>query len=125
MTLSRITPIGFRVALAVILVVTMYLATTQWEFPVINDINDINDKAKHIFAFYALTFLADYSTPTVRFNLSKGLAVLGYGLLIEVIQYFLPYREASLFDLAADGIGIAAYVLSQPVITRLYILRRC
>jgi VanZ family protein len=99
----------------------MYLATTQQEFAIIDD---TSDKVKHILAFYVLSFLADYSTPRVRFNLSKGLAVLGYGLLIEVIQYFLPYREFSLFDLAADGIGIAAYVLSQPTVGRIYFLRR-
>jgi hypothetical protein len=40
MALSRITLITFRVALALALAVTMYLATTQQEFPVIDDIND-------------------------------------------------------------------------------------
>jgi len=116
----RITLITFRVALVVTLIITMYLATTQQEFPVIDD---TNDKVKHVLAFYVLAFLADYSVPKVRFNLSKGLTILGYGLLIEVIQYFLPYREFSLFDLAADGVGIAVYAFSQPVVGRLYILR--
>jgi VanZ family protein len=120
MALSRNTVVAFRVALAVTLGVTMYLATTQQEFPIIDA---TNDKVKHILAFYVLALLADYSAPKIRFNLSKGLTVLGYGLLIEVIQYFLPYREFSLFDLAADGIGIATYVLSQPVLGRIYILR--
>jgi len=121
MTHPRITLITFRVALVVALIVTMYLATTQQEFPVIDD---TNDKVKHILAFYVLAFLADHSVPKVRFNLSKGLTILGYGLLIEVIQYFLPYREFSLFDLAADGVGIAAYAFSQAVLGRFYILRR-
>jgi VanZ family protein len=31
-----------------------------------------------------------------------------YGLLIELIQKFLPYRSFSLWDLLADGLGIAA-----------------
>jgi VanZ family protein len=122
MTLQRIPLTWFRIALAVALVVTMYLATTRQAFPVIDG---VNDKVKHVFAFYVLTLLADYSTPKIRFSLSKGLAILSYGLLIEVVQHFLPYRTFSLFDLAADGIGITAYALSQPVITRLYILRRC
>jgi len=102
------------------LTITMVLATTQEEFLVIDD---TNDKVKHILAFYMLAFLADYSVPKFEFNLSKGLTILGYGLLIEVIQYFLPYREFSLFDLAADGIGIAAYAFSQPALSRLDILR--
>jgi VanZ family protein len=118
MALPRISVIGFRATLVVTLIVIMYLATTQQDFAIIDD---TNDKAKHILSFYALSFLADYSIPGARFNLGKGLAVLGYGLLIEVIQYFLPYREFSLFDLAADGIGIAAYILSRPVPSRISI----
>lgn len=121
MALSRITLITFRVALTLALVVTMYLATTQQEFPVIDD---INDKVTHVLAFYVLALLADYSSPTVKFNLGKGLTILGYGLLIEVIQYFLPYREFSLLDLAADGSGVVAYVFSQPALSRIYILKR-
>jgi VanZ family protein len=121
MALPRITLISFRVALVVALIITMYLATTQQEFPVIDD---TNDKVKHILAFYVLAFLTDYSAPKVSFTLSKGLTILGYGLLIEVIQYFLPYREFSLFDLAADGIGIVAYAFSQPLLSRAYLLRR-
>jgi VanZ family protein len=120
MTLPRMTVIGFRVALIVTLVVTMYLATTEQNFAIIDD---ANDKVKHILAFFTLAFLADYSTPKVRFNLSKGLMILAYGLLIEVVQYFLPYRESSLYDLAADAIGIAAYVLLYPALSRIYILR--
>jgi VanZ family protein len=114
------TVIGFRVALIVTLVVTMYLATTEQNFAIIDD---ANDKVKHILAFFALAFLADYSTPKVRFNLNKGLMILAYGLLIEVVQYFLPYRESSLYDLAADAIGIAAYVFLYPALSRIYILR--
>lgn len=117
----RITLITFRVALVVMLIITMYLATAQQAPSVIDN---LNDKVNHVLAFYVVAFLADYSAPKVGFNLIKGLAILGYGLLIEVIQHFLPYREFSLFDLAADGVGVAAYAFSQPVLSRFYILRR-
>ena len=120
MTPPQTTLIAFRVALAVTLVMTMYLATAQQEPSVIDN---LNDKVNHVLAFYVLAFLADYSAPKLRFNLSKGLTILGYGLLIEVIQYFLPYRQFSLLDLAADGIGIAAYAFSQPIVSRFYIFR--
>ena len=121
MALPRFTLIAFRVALAMALFVTMYLATTQQNLPMFDD---ANDKVKHFLAFYVLAFLADYSAPKVRFNLGKGLTILGYGLLIEVIQYFLPNHEFSFFDLAADGVGIVTYVLSQPAVSRINILRR-
>jgi len=117
---SRNTLIGFRAALAVTLVITMYLATTEKEFLVVAD---TNDKVNHILAFYVLAFLADYSVPKVSFNLSKGFTILGYGLVIELIQYFLPFRLFSLFDLAADGIGIALYAFSKPILGRLNTLR--
>ena len=120
MTLPQTTLIAFRAALAVTLVMTMYLATAQQAPSVIDN---LNDKVNHVLAFYVLAFLADYSAPKVRFNLGKGLTILGYGLLIEVIQYFLPYREFSLLDLAADGVGIAAYAFSQPIVSRFYIFR--
>ena len=112
--------IVFRIGLVITIIVTMYLATTQQEFQIIDD---INDKVKHILAFSVLAFLADFSTPGFRFNMRKALVVLGYGLLIEVIQYFLPYRDASVFDLAADSIGIAVYAFSKPMISRLTFLQ--
>lgn len=120
MSLPRLPLIGFRIALAVTLAVTMYLATTHEEYSVVNY---LNDKVLHFLSFYVLAFLADYSTPRIRFNLGKGLTILGYGLLIEVIQYFLPYRTFSIFDLAADGIGISAYMFSQQALFRAFILR--
>ena len=120
MTPPQTTLIAFRVALAATLVMTMYLATAQQEPSVIDN---LNDKVNHVLAFYVLAFLADYSAPKLRFNLSKGLTIMGYGLLIEVIQYFLPNRQFSLLDLAADGAGIAVYAFSQPIVSRFYIFR--
>lgn len=102
------------------MVVIIYLATTHESFPAIDE---ANDKLNHVLAFYVLAFLADYSAPKAGFLLYKGLPILGYGLLIEMIQYFLPYREFSVLDLVADGIGIAAYVLSRPLLSRLDIQR--
>jgi len=121
MTLARSSLILFRIALAVALAITIFLATTQEAFPVLEN---TNDKINHILAFYVLALLADYSAPRTRFTLIKGLMILGFGLLIEVIQHFLPYREFSFFDLIADGIGIVVYALSQPVLGHIGILRQ-
>jgi VanZ family protein len=32
--------------------------------------------------------------------------LLGYGLLIECVQWWLPWREFSVLDLAADLVGL-------------------
>lgn len=112
--------VTFRLALVAALVVVMHLATTQMNYPVVEN---MNDKVDHILAFYVLGFLADFSFPRKRFGLSKVFSLLGFGLLIEVIQYFLPYRSFSLYDLAADAAGLAVYWFSLPALKHLPLLR--
>jgi VanZ family protein len=113
--------ITFRLALTVALIVVMHLATTQMNYPVVEN---MNDKVNHILAFYVLGFLADFSFPRKKLGFSKVLPLLGFGLFIEVIQYFLPYRSFSLYDLAADAAGLAVYWLSLPALKHLPLLRR-
>lgn len=97
-----------------------YLATTAIEHQVQAT---FNDKINHLAAFGTLSLLAHIayaSTPKVKW--ATGL--LGYGLLIEVVQYFLPHREFSLLDLAADLAGIALYlVIFYPLFERLLVNR--
>ena len=106
MSLSRRNIILFRLALAVSVVAIMWLATTEPEYEVVEE---INDKVSHILAFVALSFLLDLSFPNRRFDLREVMALLGFGLLIECLQYFIPYRTCSILDLGADAIGIALY----------------
>jgi len=106
MSLSRRNIILFRLALAVSVVAIMWLATTKPEYEVVGE---INDKVSHILAFVALSFLLDLSFPNRRFDIRKVMALLGFGLLIECLQYFIPYRTCSILDLGADAIGIALY----------------
>jgi VanZ family protein len=121
MDLPQTNIITFRLALLASLAVVMHLATTKINYPVIEN---MNDKVNHIFAFYVLGFLADFSFPRNKLGLSKVLPLLGFGLLIEVIQYFLPYRSFSLYDLAADAAGLAAYWASLPALKHFPLLRR-
>ena len=108
MRLSRTTIIIFRIFLAVSLLLITFLATVELELP---GITSVDDKFGHVLAFLYLAFLVDYSFPTSRFNLSKILPLLFYGIVIEVIQHFLPHRMFSLFDLLADGVGVVIYAL--------------
>jgi VanZ family protein len=121
MDLPRTNIITFRLALLAALAVVMHLATTQMNYPVVEN---MNDKVNHILAFYVLGFLADFSFPRKEFGFSKVLSLLGFGLLIEVIQYFLPYRTFSLYDLGADAAGLAVYWASLPALKHLPLLRR-
>jgi VanZ family protein len=120
MDTHRFRQTAFPIALATAIVTILYFALTPVEHKIVED---INDKLNHLLAFAVLAFLADYSFPRTRLSLIKILALLGFGFLIEVLQYFLPYREFSLYDLLADGIGIAAYGFSQPLHSRIPWLR--
>jgi VanZ family protein len=111
----------FRLLLVIALTAVTYLATTRSEYPIMKE---ISDKANHILAFYVLALLVDFSFPESRFGLVKFAALLAYGLLLEITQSFLPNRQASLLDMAADGAGSAAYRLSLPLIRHLPLLNR-
>ena len=41
--------------------------------------------------------------------------LLGYGLLIECVQWWLPWREFSVLDLAADLVGLAHHRVEHGV----------
>ncbi|MEN8180501.1 MAG: VanZ family protein [Pseudomonadota bacterium] len=97
-----------QVVLVVALLLTIYLATTPLEYPVISD---INDKLQHIFAFFTLAFLADHAFPKHIWNWRKFIPLLGYGLILEIIQYTIPGRFFSLLDLGADALGLLVYTI--------------
>jgi VanZ family protein len=107
------TTLIFRSLLAVSIIAISYLATTSRSIPVVRE---VNDKIEHAFAFFTLALLVDFSWPQSSFGPRKALSLLGYGLAIEITQYFLPYRSCSLFDLGADAVGLSLYWLAIPVL---------
>ena len=80
---------------------------------------DINDKFGHTAAFLCLAFLLDFAYPRRVWGAEKLLPLLAYGLFIELVQYFIPYRTFSLWDLAADGLGLMLYPLALPLLKRI------
>lgn len=119
--MTRTQLITFRLALIGALAAITFLATTRQEYSLMKD---ISDKANHILAFYVLALLVDFSFPKDKLGLAKVLALLTYGLSIEITQSFLPNRTASLLDLVADGVGIALYKLSLPLLRHVPALGR-
>ena len=113
MSMPRAGIIACRVILVITMIAIMLLATARQSFPVVEA---INDKANHFLAFGALALLGDFSFPVTRFALKKFLWLLSYGVLIEFVQYFLPYREASLLDVMADATGLAIYWLFNRIL---------
>jgi VanZ family protein len=71
----------------------------------------IGDFVPHAFAFTYLTFALGLAHPPVR-ALVPGLWMLGYGLLLEVVQSFEASRSAEVKDLAVDLLGICLGLLA-------------
>lgn len=76
------------------------------------------DKLNHLLAFAVLLLLLDWAYPVMSVWPSKLLMLFTYGFLIEFAQAFIPYREFSLLDVAADCLGLVVYLLLRPVLLR-------
>ena len=62
------------------------------------------DKMNHVLAFGTLGALAAVAWPA---RVPRSLVLLvGYGILIEVLQSFTPTRSPELLDVLADSVGL-------------------
>ena len=75
------------------------------------------DKLLHFVAFLILTFFMDLSIkkPLLLSKAALILLIL-YAFLIELVQYFLSYRSAEVFDFILDLLGILVYLYFAPKI---------
>lgn len=108
----------WRAALMISVIAVIYLATTSQAYPVPAA---ANDKTNHFIAFMELTLLAFLAWPGARL-LYVVPPMLVFGLLIELTQSFLPYREFSLMDVAADAVGVAAGIVIWHLLLRKIVL---
>lgn len=70
-----------------------------------------SDKVNHILAYVALALWFGGILPR-RSYLKLVLALMAYGVLIEVLQWWMAWgREGELLDVGADAAGIAAGLL--------------
>ena len=75
------------------------------DIPNIAALNFLTDKAIHFLIFLYLSSIGLLS----RFKLSNIyllLAIFSFGLLIEIIHFYHPYRYFEFADLAANSLGI-------------------
>jgi VanZ family protein len=111
----------FRIALFVSVFIILYFTTTASEPDIAES---INDKLSHGLTFLLLSLLADFSCPESKFTFRKVSPLVAYGVLIECIQYFLPYRSFSVLDILADIAGIALYAMVSPLIINMPFLNQ-
>jgi VanZ family protein len=112
----------FRSLFAVTFVAVAYLSLTP--VPEMENLQRISDKVQHASAFCVLAFLLDFAAPRSAFGLRKFLTLMAYGIAIECVQYFLPYREFSLLDMLADAAGLLLYMASVPLLKYMPVLQR-
>ena len=75
------------------------------------------DKILHFSAFLILSLFLDLSIKKTLLSSKAGLMFLVlYALSIELVQYFLPYRSAEVFDFVSDLLGILVYLYFAPKI---------
>jgi VanZ family protein len=107
--LLRLRPL-WRFALLASVAAILFLATTSGPLPIPSA---PSDKVNHLIAFMELTLLVRLGWPQLK-PLYFVPLLLGFGMLIEIVQATLPYRDFSLADVAADAAGIAAGMLIWP-----------
>jgi len=105
----------FRAGLYAALVIVLYLSTSKIEGPLPGD---LSDKFYHGLCFFVLGLLCDYAYPDTGFSAIKYTPLFLYGIGIEIIQYFIPYRSFSLADMLADALGLLAYGLFALALTQ-------
>lgn len=83
-----------------------------------NILGAYSDKYRHILAFLLLGILFDLS---YFFTVYKKIAFLiSYGIFIELVQVFVPYREGDLFDIIINTSAIFFYFFITRVVLKNY-----
>ena len=90
--------------------VVFILATVNNDHITLN--SNYADKIKHISAFFMLSLLLNRSSSTIEHRLRNMLALLFFGFMIEVAQYFIPSRDSDWMDILADFVGILLFQIT-------------
>ena len=110
----------FQLSFKIILVISVPIIT-------ILSIHEVNlesstnflDKALHFLCFTYLTLIT-WLSRILNKDLHVYVIVLAYGILIEIVQRFLPYRSFEYLDIFADSVGIIAGLIIIKIFKNLY-----
>ena len=95
---------GFRIILLISVVFISILSVQEIE--VQSSVN-LSDKLLHFFCFLYLTIIT-WLSRIINKELWLYVIVLAYGILIEIVQMYIPYRSFEFLDIFADFVGILA-----------------
>jgi len=71
----------------------------------------LNDKGEHFIAFFLLSFLLNRASDTRIHRLRNILVLFSFGVVIELVQLWIPERGTSLTDALANFSGILVFQL--------------
>ncbi len=81
--------------------------------------SSLNDKLVHATTYFTLALLSRFAfSARVRLR-PQLLFLLGWGVLIEVLQAFHPLRTFSILDMIANGAGLLIFWLGYQRLARL------
>ena len=106
-----------RILLVISILVISFLATSETN---LTTQNSIDDKLLHFLCFAYLTLIFKL-TQFIQQDFWLYVIVLAYGILIEIVQMFLPYRSFEFLDIFADFMGILCSGLLFKLVKDLYI----
>lgn len=73
------------------------------------------DKILHFLIFFLLTFILDFCTRRpLREHFYLIFLLIGFGIFIEISQYFTTTRSAEFLDWVFDCLGVLVYLLFDP-----------
>ena len=106
----------FRVIFASMILLSMLLSLSSsgHALPVV-----WNDKLIHCASYFLLMMMLDFSWLSSKQLLIKSVLILVYSGLIEYAQGFIPGRDTSLADIAANATGIMLFIICVPMLKRI------
>lgn len=108
--------VSTRFLLLFLMVLGLWVATNT---PTDLNLPTVNDKIQHLSVFFAFAMLADLVTSRKPFWFWKGLPLLGYGALIEIMQFYTPHRSFEVADWIADFFGVLLYYMIKYTLCKL------
>ena len=109
-----------RFSFRIVLVISISLISIL-SFQEVNFESSFNflDKVFHFLCFIYLT-LVTWLSRILNKDLHVYVIVLAYGILIEIVQRFLPYRSFEYLDIFADFVGIIGGLIIIKIFKNLY-----
>ena len=97
----------FKIAFFIASIVVLFSALIQSGLSILDFRH--GDKVGHFVVFFVLSFLLNRASSSYKRRIRNVIALLAFGILIEILQSFTTYRSPSFWDVIADLLGILTF----------------